>query len=245
MSLSNINQVTPYRSSASKKAQVTHMFDTISPSYDRLNCLMTLGIDQLWRKRAIKELASIQPKIVLDVATGTGDFALAALELKPDRIIGLDVSVGMLEVGRNKMQRQGVEEVVQLIEGDSERLQFNDASFDAATVGFGVRNFENLEKGMREICRVIRPGGRAVILEPAFPQTFPLKQLFSFYFKRIVPVLGRLLTRDTSAYNYLPESVGAFPSGKQFIQIGLACGFASGRHIPLTFGTCALYVFDK
>ena len=221
------------------------MFDAISPGYDRLNSLMTLGIDQKWRIRAIHELKPIQPKMILDVATGTGDFAIAALDLNPRQVIGLDVSVGMLDVGRSKMSQRGVDQIILLVEGDSEQIAYPDASFDAATVGFGVRNFENLELGLREIYRVMRPGGRVAILEPSFPQSFPLKQLFGLYFRRIVPILGRILTRDAAAYTYLPESVGAFPSGQQFIDIGLACGFTSGRHIPLTLGTCALYIFDK
>jgi len=238
--------VTPYGDSQeSKKKQVTRMFDAISPSYDRLNRVMTLGIDQQWRDRAIRELAPLKPKRLLDVATGTGDFALAALSLKPERVVGLDISPGMLEEGRNKMRAKGVESIVEMVEGASESLPFADGSFDAATVGFGVRNFEHLEQGLREIRRVLRPGGRVAILEPSFPQRFPLRQMFGFYFQRIVPILGRTLTDDPSAYTYLPQSVGAFPSGQTFIKIGLACGFSSGRHVPLTFGTCALYVFEK
>lgn len=221
------------------------MFDAISPRYDRLNRVMTLGIDQQWRVRAIRELAPLRPKRVLDVATGTGDFALAALSLNPERVVGLDISPGMLEEGRNKMRAKGVESIVEMVEGDSESLPFPDGSFDAATVGFGVRNFEHLEQGLREISRVLRPGGRVAILEPSFPQSFPLRQMFGFYFQRIVPILGRTLTDDSSAYSYLPQSVSAFPSGQTFIKIGLVCGFSSGRHVPLTFGTCALYVFEK
>ena len=221
------------------------MFDAISPQYDQLNRLMTLGIDQGWREQAIKKLADGKPKRILDVATGTGDFAYAALKLNPEKITGVDISAGMLEIGRQKMSRRKVSDRIEMVLGDSEKLDFDNESFDAVTVGFGVRNFENLDQGLREIHRVLSTSGQVAILEPSFPKQFPLKQLFGLYFRGVVPILGRMLTTDRAAYSYLPESVGAFPAGKQFTDICLQAGFTKAQHIPLTFGTCALYLLQK
>lgn len=239
--------VRPYAaSSAGKKQQVEEMFDNISPKYDLLNHSLTLGIDFLWRKKAVKSLRAINPKIVLDIATGTGDFAVeAARKLQPQRVIGIDISEGMLEVGRRKMQKKGIADTVEMVKGDSEDLHYPDGFADAVTVGFGVRNFEHLQKGLSEIHRVLRPGGVCVILEPSFPRHFPLKQLFQFYFTKILPLIGRLVSRDKAAYTYLPSSVKAFPSGEEFLEICRSVGFKETKWQQLTLGACAMYRLEK
>lgn len=221
------------------------MFDNISHRYDFLNHLLSMGVDRLWRRHAVNLLAPIKPKIVLDVATGTGDFALEALRLKPDHIIGLDISEGMLQVGRTKIAKRNASGIITMQYGDSEQLPFADNYADAVTVGFGARNFENLEQGLREIHRVLRPGGRAIILEPGFPSVFPLKQAFKLYFTTVLPLLGRMVSKDSSAYTYLPESVKAFPEGQAFVDICNKAGFAKAVYKPLTFGICALYQLEK
>ena len=237
--------VTPYQSKDSKKQQVEQMFDNIAPRYDLLNRLLSMGIDVQWRKKAIKQLAAYSPQIVLDIATGTGDFALAAMALKPERIIGIDISNEMLRIGREKVKNKGAEQVIVLCQGDSEALGLNDASVDAITVGFGVRNFENLPKGMSEIYRVLRRGGAVAILEPGFPQQFPLKQLFNFYFKVVTPRVGRMISGDGAAYSYLPDSVQAFPPPKQFISLCEETGFTKCTFYPLSWGICAFYLLEK
>lgn len=220
------------------------MFDNISGKYDFLNHFLSLGIDVLWRKKAVKMLASIRPKKILDLATGTGDFALECLVLNPDKVTGLDISPGMLQVGIEKMKRKKADKVEMLL-GDCEHLPFEDNSYDAITVGFGVRNFENLEQGLSEMHRVLRPGGKAVVLEPSFPASFPMKQLFSLYFRFILPIVGRLVSSDTSAYTYLPASVEVFPEGEKFLEICDRIGFSKTVWHPLTFGICALYILEK
>jgi len=192
------------------------MFDNISPRYDLLNHLLSLGIDILWRKKAIKLLQHQQTKLILDVATGTGDFAIEALALNPDKVIGVDISSGMLEFGRKKLRRLKLEEKIELQLGDSEKLQFQDNKFDAVIVAFGVRNFEHLEKGLADMFRVLKPGGNVVIIEFSQPRLFPFKQIFSFYFNTILPRIGKTISNDGSAYTYLPESVMAFPQGEEF-----------------------------
>jgi demethylmenaquinone methyltransferase/2-methoxy-6-polyprenyl-1,4-benzoquinol methylase len=242
--LSNI--VTPYQDQQrSKKEQVTEMFDSIAPRYDFLNHFLSLGIDILWRRKAIKMLKPYKPEIVLDIATGTGDFAIEATRLKPKEIIGLDISAGMLEVGRKKISKKGLDAIIRMVQGDSEDLPFEDNSIGAITVGFGVRNFENLEKGLGEMLRVLKPGGAVVILEPAVPKRFPMKQLFGLYFRGILPLVGRMVSRDSRAYTYLPESVKAFPNGKDFVSICEKTGYKTSRYQPLSFGICALYLLEK
>jgi demethylmenaquinone methyltransferase/2-methoxy-6-polyprenyl-1,4-benzoquinol methylase len=236
--------VTPYSDQRPKKEQVKAMFDNISGKYDFLNHFLSLGIDVLWRKKAVKMLASIRPKKILDLATGTGDFALECLVLNPDKVTGLDISPGMLQVGIEKMKRKKADKVEMLL-GDCEHLPFEDNSYDAITVGFGVRNFENLEQGLSEMHRVLRPGGKAVVLEPSFPASFPMKQLFSLYFRFILPIVGRLVSSDTSAYTYLPASVEVFPEGEKFLEICDRIGFSKTVWHPLTFGICALYILEK
>lgn len=238
--------VTPYQDEErSKKEQVTEMFDNIAPSYDFLNHSLSLGIDILWRRKAIKLLSAYKPERVLDIATGTGDFALEAMKLEPKEIIGLDISPGMLEVGRKKIAKRNLSEKISMVVGDSEDLPFEDNSMGAVTVGFGVRNFEHLEVGLGEILRVLKPGHAVAILEPAVPAKFPMKQLFNIYFKGILPFFGRLVSGDKRAYTYLPESVRAFPHGSEFVEICQKVGFKKCEFKPLTFGICALYLCEK
>lgn len=237
--------VTPYSDQRSKKAQVEEMFDNIAHRYDFLNHLLSFGIDIRWRKKAVKSLADIQPKRILDVASGTGDFAFEALSLKPTKVIGFDLSEGMMKFGREKAMEIGVENVVDFVKGDSEKMPFDDGAFDAITVGFGVRNFENLEDGLREMHRVLRTGGRVAILEASEPDNAILKAFHSLYFGKIVPFIGRLFSKDARAYSYLPESTAAFPKGKNFVAICQKIGFRNVNWQPLTFGACAFYTMEK
>lgn len=240
-------KITPYQSeSATKKEQVADMFNNISKTYDFLNHFLSLGIDIIWRKRAIRELKSVQPKLMLDVATGTGDFAFEAIKiLNPERIIGVDISAGMLEVARKKIEERQLGGVYSVKIGDSEKLQFEDNHFDAITVAYGVRNYENLEKGMVDMLRVLKPGGKIVVLEFSKPQTFPVKQGYNFYFQHILPVFGKIFSKDARAYTYLPESVNAFPDGKAFTDLMDRLGFKETKHIPLTFGISSIYTGIK
>jgi demethylmenaquinone methyltransferase/2-methoxy-6-polyprenyl-1,4-benzoquinol methylase len=239
-------KVIPYKKQAGgKKEQVATMFDNISRRYDLLNHLLSLGIDVQWRKKAVKQLRELRPKTILDIATGTGDFAIEALSLRPRQIIGVDISEGMLEMGREKMHRKGLSHIIDLRLGDSENLTFADNSFDAVIVAFGVRNFENLEKGLSEILRVLRPGGKLVVLEFSKPAAFPFKQIYYSYFKYVLPVIGRLISKDKSAYQYLPESVQAFPDGRDFLNILQTQGYNETTCIPLTFGISTIYTAKK
>jgi demethylmenaquinone methyltransferase/2-methoxy-6-polyprenyl-1,4-benzoquinol methylase len=238
--------VVPYKEERTgKKEQVARMFDNISSRYDFLNHFLSLGIDIRWRKKAIKELTEIQPKLILDVATGTGDFAIQALDLRPDKVIGIDISEGMLEVGRKKMKDRQLDQKIELRSGDSENLPFEENKFDAVIVAFGVRNFEHLEKGLTEIFRVVKPGGKVVILEFSKPSHFPFKQLYNFYFKFVLPKIGRLVSQDKAAYTYLPESVQAFPDGNDFLKILSGIGYKNAACKPLTFGISSLYTGIK
>ena len=238
--------VNPYKNlDKGKKDQVALMFNNIARKYDFLNHFLSMGIDKLWRKRAIKLLKPLQPKRVLDIATGTGDFALASLKLNPDKVVGIDISTEMLAVGREKIAKRNLEDKIELFEGDSENIQFEDNSFDAITVAFGVRNFENLEKGLKEMNRVVRPGGKVVVLEFSKPKRFPVKQFYNFYFFRILPLWGRMVSKDASAYTYLPESVDAFPDGEDFLRIYKDCGFTEATQIKLSFGIASIYIGAK
>ena len=238
--------VVPYKQDRSgKKEQVARMFDSISGNYDFLNHFLSLGIDIRWRRKAVKLLARGKPKLILDVATGTGDFAVETLKLNPDKVIGIDISEGMLEVGRKKMKDRGYDSRIELLSGDSENLPFEENKFDAVVVGFGVRNFENLEKGLAEMYRVLKPGGRMVVLEFSKPTMFPFKQLFNFYFNFILPKIGKLISRDPAAYTYLPESVQAFPDGDSFVRILNRIGFKDTLCKPLTLGISSLYTGIK
>ncbi|WP_316813204.1 bifunctional demethylmenaquinone methyltransferase/2-methoxy-6-polyprenyl-1,4-benzoquinol methylase UbiE [Pedobacter heparinus] len=239
--------ITPYQSQTStKKEQVADMFNNISGTYDFLNHFMSLGIDMLWRKKAIRALQSVRPRIMLDVATGTGDFAFEAIKiLQPEQIIGVDISEGMLDVARKKIRKRNLQHIFSVELGDSEGLHFKDDYFDAITVAFGVRNYENLEKGLADMHRVLKPGGKMVILEFSKPRAFPIKQGYNFYFKYITPLLGKLFSKDQRAYEYLPESVAAFPDGEDFIRLMDRVGFKETRDIRLTFGISAIYTGIK
>jgi demethylmenaquinone methyltransferase/2-methoxy-6-polyprenyl-1,4-benzoquinol methylase len=238
--------VVPYKEEAiGKKQQVAKMFNNISGRYDFLNHFLSLGIDIRWRKKAIRFLKPFQPKTILDVATGTGDFAFEAMALNPDKITGVDISEGMLDVGKKKVKASGLTEKIELMYGDSENLPFADNSFDAVIVAFGVRNFEDLDKGLGEIQRVIKPGGHIVVLEFSKPAASPWKQLYYFYSRYILPVIGRLVSKDKSAYTYLPESVQAFPDGDRFLDHLKRAGFSKTACLPLTFGISSLYTAAK
>ncbi len=237
--------ITPYSTDQSKKEQVAEMFDNISGKYDFLNHFFSVGIDKKWRKKAIKELAELSPKKILDVATGTGDFAFEAMKLNPEKLVGIDISDGMLEVGRKKIKERGFEDRMEFKNADSEAIPFSDNQFDAVTVSFGVRNFQNLEAGLKEIFRVLKPGGKAVILEFSKPKRFPLKQAYFAYFKMIMPTIGKLVSKDKSAYSYLPQSVLAFPEGKDFEGILTKTGFKSTKIMPVTGGIASIYTAQK
>ncbi len=237
--------VKPYNSDRSKKEEVAEMFNNISGRYDFLNHFLSLGIDHLWRARAVKELREINPKRILDIATGTGDFAIANLKLKPEEVVGIDISSGMLEVGKEKMKKKKVDHIVTMQLGDSEDLPFDDNYFDGLTVGFGVRNFENLEKGLAEMLRVIRPGGKAIILEFSKPKMFPIKQAFGFYSKYFIPFFGKRISKDEKAYAYLPESVAAFPEGKDFEDVLEKLKYKNIKSIPVSGGIATIYIGTK
>lgn len=217
------------------------MFNNIAHRYDFLNHFLSAGIDYSWRKKAIRLLARTQPQIILDVATGTADLAIEAVKIGPKHITGIDIAEDMLAIGREKIEKKGLTPLITLEVGDSEDLQFPDGTFDAAMVAFGVRNFENLEKGLAEMHRVLKPAGIIMVLEFSKPQKFPVKQAYNFYFRYILPTLGRLISGDSSAYTYLPESVGEFPAGNAFLQKLKEVGFENGSHIPLTFGIASIY----
>lgn len=239
-------QVTPYKDSEQqKKQQVEQMFDNIAPRYDFLNHFLSLGIDRLWRKKAIRILSGFKHEKVLDVATGTGDFAIAASKIKPQKIVGFDLSEQMLNVGREKVKRLGLADVIEFRKGDSEAMPFDDDQFDAITVAFGVRNFENLENGLKEFFRVLKKDGVVIILEFSKPKYFPMKQLYLFYFFKILPFVGKLVSKDSSAYSYLPESVMAFPDDQRFLSILKNTGFQNGRQKRLTFGIATIYIAQK
>lgn len=239
-------EVVPYKEKQTgKKEQVAEMFNNISRKYDFLNHFLSLGIDILWRKKAIRLLKKDNPKTVLDIATGTGDFAIEALELNPEKVTGVDISEGMLEVGRQKLRKKRLDHIIDLQLGDSEKLLFDDNIFDAVIVSFGVRNFENLEMGLADMHRVVRPGGKTVILEFSRPSKFPFKNIYNFYFKSILPKIGRIVSKDHAAYTYLPESVQTFPDGQDFLSVLEKAGFKNTRCIPLTFGVSSIYIGEK
>ncbi len=239
--------VKPYSQEGTKKEQVATMFDNIAHRYDFLNHFFSLGIDILWRKKAIRILKKENPQLVLDIATGTGDFALEAVRMKLNakKIIGVDISNGMLEIGRKKIAEKGLSDQIEMVLGDSENLPFTDNYFDAFTVAFGVRNFENLEKGLKEMLRVLKPGSTGIVLEFSKPKSFPMKQLFGFYFKNIMPAIGKIMSKDHRAYTYLPESVQAFPDGENFLAIMKSAGYRETRCISLTGGIASIYIGKK
>jgi demethylmenaquinone methyltransferase / 2-methoxy-6-polyprenyl-1,4-benzoquinol methylase len=239
-------QVVPYKEKdQGKKQQVAEMFNNISKRYDLLNHVLSMGIDILWRKRAVRMLRPFSPNIILDIATGTGDFAIESSSLKPNKVYGVDISEGMLEVGRKKITAKKLADVIEMQLGDSENLSFKDNYFDAVTVAFGVRNYENLKLGLSEMFRVLKPGGHVVIIEFSKPSKFPVKQVYNFYFKAILPFIGKMISKDKAAYEYLPESVSAFPYGQKFIDIMNNVGFTETKAIPLTLGISSIYWGSK
>jgi demethylmenaquinone methyltransferase/2-methoxy-6-polyprenyl-1,4-benzoquinol methylase len=238
--------VTPYgESNKTKKQEVAEMFDNIAPKYDFLNHFLSMGIDILWRKKAIRILKKENPQIILDVATGTGDFAIEAVATGAKKIIGVDIARDMFKIGEQKVAKKNLSHIISFDFGDSENLQFDDNHFDAVTVSFGVRNFENLNKGLAEMNRVLKPGGSLVVIEFSKPKTFPIKQLYNFYFKFILPTLGKLISKDQRAYTYLPESVEAFPFGQAFLDKMQFVNFRNVENIPLTFGIASIYIGKK
>lgn len=244
--MSDQKVIKPYNdASKSKKEEVAEMFNNISKRYDFLNHFLSLGIDKIWRKKAIAELKEINPIRILDIATGTGDFALVALKINPKEVVGIDISEGMLAVGKEKMIAKKVDNIISMQLGDSENLPFEDNYFDGLTVGFGVRNFENLEKGLAEMLRVIRPGGKAIILEFSKPKNFPIKQVFGFYSKYFIPFFGKNISKDEKAYAYLPESVQAFPEGEDFKAILTKVGYKNVTSKLVSGGIATIYIGRK
>lgn len=237
--------VKPYNTDKSKKEEVAQMFNNISARYDFLNHFLSLGIDHIWRRKAVNKLREIQPKRILDLATGTGDFAIALLKLNPSQVIGMDISSGMLDVGKNKMKAKQVSHIIDMQLGDSENMPFEDGYFDAITVGFGVRNYEHLEKGLTEMLRVTRNGGKIVILEFSKPKRFPIKQAFGFYSRFIIPFFGKRISKDEKAYAYLPESVAAFPEGKAFTDILSKLGYKQVESTLVSGGIATIYTGIK
>lgn len=239
-------KVTPYKNSdLGKKEQVTRMFDTISGNYDGLNRVISFGIDIKWRKRVVAILKKKQPNIILDIATGTGDLAINLVKTGAHKIIGLDISPGMLEVGKKKVLKKQLGQTIDMVEGDSENLPFDNDTFDAVTVAFGVRNFETLEKGLTEIHRVLKPGGTFVVLETSVPTKTPYKQGYVFYTKYMLPKIGRLFSKDDSAYAYLSKSASVFPHGQKFNNILRKIGFIDVVNKPQTFGVASIYIATK
>lgn len=239
-------EVKPYNQvDKSKKQEVAEMFNNISARYDFLNHFLSLGIDKIWRRKAIKQLRSFPVKKIIDIATGTGDFAIAALKLNPEEVIGLDISAGMLAVGEQKMIKNKVDSIIKMQLGDSENIPYDSNYFDALTVGFGVRNFENLELGLTEMLRVLKPGGKAVILEFSKPKRFPIKQIFGFYSRYFIPFFGKRISKDAQAYSYLPESVAAFPEGKDFEDILRKIGYKNIESTLVSGGIATIYAGIK
>ena len=239
-------KITPYGEDSEKAAQVEQMFDDIAPTYDKLNHRLSWNIDKGWRRKAIKELAALKPQTMLDIATGTGDFAmLAAQMLKPRKLIGADISDGMMEIGRAKVKEAHLDDIITVEKQDCLDLTYPDESFDAVTAAFGIRNFQDLDKGLKEMCRVLKKGGMLSIVELTTPVSFPMKQLFWIYSHTFLPVYGKLISKDNSAYSYLTKTIEAFPQGEQMMQILKKAGFAETRFERLTFGICTLYIATK
>jgi demethylmenaquinone methyltransferase / 2-methoxy-6-polyprenyl-1,4-benzoquinol methylase len=239
-----MSEVKPYADSREKKEQVEQMFDAIAPRYDRLNQILSLGIHKSWRSRAVREVMKKNPSHVLDLATGTGDFAIQLARAGVKRITASDISEGMMGFGREKIKKLKLGDVISFSRGDAENLPFDSNYFDAISIAFGVRNFQHLEKGLQEMLRVLKPGGVAVILEFSKPKGW-FKPFYGFYFRFILPQIGKLVSKDGFAYNYLPESVKAFPEGNEFQQILVTCGYSNTTCIPLTFGVASIYIAVK
>ena len=238
--------IKPYDVAGDKTSQVEEMFDNIAPTYDKLNHRLSWDIDRGWRKKAIKQLAPYNPKTMLDIATGTGDFAiLAAKMLNPQTLIGADISEGMMEIGRKKVEKEGLSDIIKFQKEDCLSLSYPDNTFDAVTAAFGIRNFANLDKGLREIYRVLKPGGNLSIVELTQPVSFPMHQLFHVYSHTVLPLYGRLISKDRSAYDYLTATIEAFPQGEQMVGILKSAGFSNACFKRLTFGICTMYFATK
>lgn len=239
-------EIKPYDNKGEKSKQVEQMFDNIAHTYDKLNHTLSMGIDRYWRRRAINWLRPFHPQRIMDVATGTGDFAILAYRsLKPQSLIGTDISEGMMNVGREKVKQLGLDDQISFAREDCTALTFSDESFDAITVAFGIRNFDNLDKGLSEMQRVLTPGGCLVILELTTPERFPMKQLYALYSKLVIPMLGKILSKDKSAYRYLPATIKAFPQGEVMQNVIKKAGFSTVHFKRLTFGICTLYTAIK
>ena len=239
-------EIKPYGKEGEKGKLVEEMFDNIAPTYDTLNHRLSWDIDKGWRKKAIRQLLSFQPKTILDIATGTGDFAiLSAKELRPQRMIGIDISEGMMKIGQKKVEAEGLQHIVSFKKDDCTHLSFDDNSFDAVTAAFGIRNFQNLDQDLSEMYRVLRPNGHLSIVELTTPVSFPMKQLFKLYSHTILPVYGKLISKDTSAYSYLTKTIEAFPQGEVMLDILRKAGFKNASFKRLTFGICTMYFATK
>ena len=238
-------EINPYHE-GEKAQQVEQMFDNIAPTYDTLNHRLSWDIDRRWRRKAIQQLAPYKPQTMLDIATGTGDFAIMAAQmLKPQQLVGADISEGMMDIGRKKVKAQGLDEIISFAKEDCLALSYDDASFDAVTAAFGIRNFADLDKGLSEMCRVLKPGGHLSIVELTTPVSFPMKQLFHIYSHTVLPVYGRLISKDTSAYSYLTKTIEAFPQGERMQDILRRAGFKDASFKRLTFGICTMYFATK
>ena len=229
-----------------KAQQVEQIFDNIAPSYDKLNHRLSWNIDKGWRRKAIQRLAPYKPQTLLDIATGTGDFAILAAEmLRPQKLVGADISEGMMEIGRQKIREKGLDNIISFEKEDCTALSYPEATFDAVTAAFGIRNFADLDTGLREMCRVLKTGGHLSIVELTTPVTFPMKQLFHLYSHTVLPVYGRLISKDTSAYSYLTKTIEAFPQGERMVEILRKAGFSEASFKRLTFGICTMYFAKK
>ena len=238
--------ITPYEDGQEKEKQVEQMFDNIAPTYDTLNHRLSWDIDKGWRRKAIRQLEPYAPKQMLDIATGTGDFAiLAAKMLKPERLIGADISEGMMEIGRQKVEREGLRQTVAFMKENCLSMSFASETFDAVTAAFGIRNFQDLDKGLAEICRVLKTGGHLSIVELSQPVSFPMKQLFWVYSHTLLPLYGRIISKDKSAYKYLIATIEAFPQGERMVDILKKAGFSHATFKRLTFGICTMYIATK
>ena len=239
-------KIKPYEQQGEKACQVEQMFDNIAPTYDKLNHRLSWDIDRGWRKKAILQLAPHQPQVILDIATGTGDFAILAAEmLHPEKLIGADISEGMMQIGREKVAQKGLDNIISFAKEDCLALSYSDGCFDAVTAAFGIRNFADLDKGLHEMCRVLKPGGHLSIVELTTPVSFPMKQLFHIYSHTVLPLYGRIISRDTSAYSYLTKTIEAFPQGEQMVDILKKAGFREASFKRLTFGICTMYFATK
>lgn len=239
-------KIKPYEGQGDKGKLVEEMFDNIAPTYDTLNHRLSWDIDKGWRRKAIKRLATFQPKKMLDIATGTGDFAiLAAKMLHPEALIGADISEGMMEIGRQKVKKEQLDHIISFQKEDCLHLSFEDNTFDAVTAAFGIRNFQNLDQGLKEMCRVLKKGGHLSIVELTTPVTFPMKQLFHIYSHTVLPVYGKLISKDQSAYSYLTATIEAFPQGETMMEVLKKAGFAKAEFKRLTFGICTMYFATK